>query len=222
MLMFTCFPSISMLYPEDWADMKNATLTGNYAYQLDKAILADRSAAFYGIYTEKTARTVASALHFGTTSHWWWEPIRRTMLRHAGVSEGIINRAYEGVGAVDPVQHTMVDPDFAELRPLVPIGAYRPLITYISRQSSRRRLTPESHAELVEALETRAKEKDWELIIVEAEKMTKEAQIALAGRTTVSLPQATERTDPPDHARRAWQRSDASHLDAIDAAERGH
>jgi hypothetical protein len=59
-------------------------------------------------------------------------------------------------------------------------------VTYISRQSSRRRLTPAAHAGLVKALEERAKKVGFELLVIEAEKYSKEEQIAVAARTTVS------------------------------------
>ncbi len=158
---------------------------------MDKAILADRSAAFRGPYTGPTARTVAGALQVGKASRWWWEPIRRQMLRYSGVSESIIDRNLEGLGAVDPASRegTMIGPGITDLEPLSPPGEYVPLVTYISRQNSRRRLTPEAHQDLVKALEERSKKVGFELEIVEAEKLTKEEQIALAARTTVSCEQ---------------------------------
>ncbi|KAK4688610.1 hypothetical protein P7C73_g1504, partial [Tremellales sp. Uapishka_1] len=190
-LMFALFPSISMLYPSDFGDLANSTSSSvPKAYILEKALLADRSAAFRGEWTGPTARTVASALHVGITSRWWWEPIRRQVLRFSGVSELVINRNLEGYGAIDPAtinQPHLAGPDLAHLEPLAPPGDYAPVVTYISRQSSRRRLTPESHAELVAALEERSAKFGWELVIVEAEKMTKEEQFALAGRTTIML-----------------------------------
>lgn len=154
---------------------------------MDRAILADRSAAFRGPYTGPTARTVAGALQVGKTSRWWWEPVRRQILRYAGVSEQIIDRNFEGLGAVDPitVEGKNVGPGIADLEPLSPPGDYVPVVTYISRQNSRRRLTPESHEELVAALTERSKKIGFELVVVQAEKMTKEEQFALAARTTV-------------------------------------
>lgn len=123
----------------------------------------------------------------GQTNQWWWEPIRRQVLRFAGTSEDVINRNLWGHGAVNPAT---LDRD-PELRlrlgqpELAPPDDWRPLVTYISRQSSRRRLTAESHADLVKALEKHSKAKGWELQIVEAENMSKEEQLNLAARTTV-------------------------------------
>jgi hypothetical protein len=188
-VLFALFPSISILYPSDFHDLEKSTTSFlPKAYVMDRALLADRSAAFRGPYTGPTARTVASALEVGPTSRWWWEPIRRQMLRYSGVSEQIIDRNLEGLGATDPatIAGQIVGPGVTDLEPLSPQGDYVPVVTYISRQSSRRRLTPEAHADLVEALTSRSKQLGFELIIVEAEKMTKEEQIALAARTTVS------------------------------------
>ncbi|WWD07339.1 hypothetical protein V865_005437 [Kwoniella europaea PYCC6329] len=186
LLMYSLFPSISILYPEDWADMKNQTTSSvPKAFVLERALLADRSAAFRGEWTGPTARTVASALHVGQASKWWWEPIRRQVLRYSGLSEPIISRNLEGHGAIDPI--SLMGPGVDVVEPLAPEGNYTPVITYISRQSSRRRLTKESHEELVKALEERSKKLGWELVIVEAEKMSKEEQFALAGRTTIML-----------------------------------
>ncbi|WVW80851.1 hypothetical protein I302_102841 [Kwoniella bestiolae CBS 10118] len=185
-LLYSLFPSISTLYPEDWADMKNQTISSApKAFVLERALLADRSAAFRGEWTGPTARTVASALHVGQASKWWWEPIRRQVLRYSGLPESIISRNLEGHGATDPT--SLIGPGVDVVEPLAPPGTYTPVITYISRQSSRRRLTKESHEDLVKALEERSKRLGWELVIVEAEKMSKEEQFALAGRTTIML-----------------------------------
>ncbi len=188
-LLFALFPSVSLLYPNDFDDLANITRSSiSKAYMLDRAILVDRSAAFRGQWTAPVSRTVANALHVGEASRWWWEPIRRQVLRYSGVSEEVISRNLEGFGALDPAvvrQPHIAGPDITDLQPLQPAGTYAPVITYVSRQHSRRRLTPESHAELVQALEQRAAKLGWELVIIEAELMTKEEQFALAGRTTV-------------------------------------
>jgi len=185
MILFNLFPSAAILYPEDFADMANSTRSHlPSAFVMEHAILADRSAAFRGPYTGSTARTVASAIRLGSVSKWWWEPIRRQVLRYSGVDEETINRNLEGYGAVDPV-HRELGPGVADLEPLAPPGDYAPVVTYISRQSSRRRLTAAAHEGLVAALTERSTKLGYELVIVEAEKLTKEEQFALAARTTV-------------------------------------
>ncbi|ORX41015.1 hypothetical protein BD324DRAFT_640712 [Kockovaella imperatae] len=206
LVLFALFPSVSILYPEDFADMAVMTAsTRPKAFVFERALLADRSAAFRGQWTAPTSRTVASALQVGKTSRWWWEPIRRQILRYSGVSEDVIARNLEGYGSIDPAMlgavntHGVAVGDSGikaglsigagldTVEPLAPPGTYTPIVTYISRQKSRRHLTPESHDNLVSALQRRAQKANFELIIVEAEHMTKEEQVALAARTTIML-----------------------------------
>jgi hypothetical protein len=67
-------------------------------------------------------------------------------------------------------------------------GAPAPgVITYISRQGSRRRLREADHAALVAALEELAGRRGWELNVVRAEALTTAQQLALAARSTVLL-----------------------------------
>lgn len=181
---------MSVLYQDDWKDIIRATASGKpKAYRFHKAILADRSAAFRGQATGSTQRTFASACNVGDPGRWWWEPVRRQVLRFAGTPEDVLDRNLEGYGAVDPAE-LYHDPGLKR-KLAKPIKAVdhnsKPLVTYISRQSSRRRLTPESHADLVQALEAHSAAKGWDLKIVEAEKMTKEEQLDLAARTTIML-----------------------------------
>jgi hypothetical protein len=231
--MFALFPSVSLLYPDDWHDLANQTTQGRpKAYMLERALLADRSAAFYGEYTAPTSRTAANAMHVGTTSRWWWEPIRRQILRYSGVEESVIERNLEGIGAVDPATidqaHLGLGPG-NEYQPLKPTGSYTPVVTYISRQKSRRRLTVESHEELIKRLEERSKKVGFELVVVEAEKLSIEEQFALAGRTTVSRYSHKQlnaeilnaNNSATDHARRTWEWIDSPPLDAGNAKIHG-
>lgn len=190
-ILWSAFPSMSVLYQDDWADIKRSTSSGaQKAYLFPRAILADRSAAFRGPHTAPVSRTVASAMMMSDPGPWWWEPIRRQVLRFAGVNETTLDFALEGYGAIDPVKFA-TDPDLVKelTPPSREIGSNREkqLVTYISRQSSRRRLTTESHEDLVQALEKHSKAKGWELLIVEAEKLTKEEQLQIAARTTIML-----------------------------------
>ncbi|KAJ9110110.1 hypothetical protein QFC19_001781 [Naganishia cerealis] len=189
-ILWSAFPSISVLYQDDWQDIARATASGKpKAYYFPKAILADRSAAFRGQNTASTSRTVASAMMLGESNRWWWEPIRRQVLRFAGTPEDVLNRNLWGYGAINPATLD-ADPELQAMlgHPEVAQPAnFKPLVTYISRQSSRRRLTPESHEDLVQALEKHSKAKGWELKIVEAEKLSKEEQLDLAARTTIML-----------------------------------
>lgn len=244
-ILWSAFPSLSVLYKEDWKDITRSTSSGKpKAYLFPQAILVDRSAAFRADLTASSARTVAGAATIGDPGRYWWEPIRRQVLRFAGVEEEVLDLSLKGWGAIDPA---VVDADeklkknlWEEVESRREVEAKGeedvvkiiteeaiaealedelleqggsseskdpaalikrqtstsldssspsstpPLITYISRQNSRRRLTPESHTDLVKALEKHSKVKGWELMIVEAEKLTKEEQLILAAKTTVS------------------------------------
>jgi len=62
------------------------------------------------------------------------------------------------------------------------------VVTYISRQGgSRRKLTQESHESLVAALKESANRKGFEFIIMEAEKLTKDEQLRVIGRTNILI-----------------------------------
>lgn len=185
------FPNSALLFPRDMEDLGKITAHGSIkkAYQLETAILADRSAAFRGDFTGPTSRTVASATALGHVSRWWWEPVRRQMLRFSGVPEEVIDRSLEGYGAVNPdITEGKVDaPAQAVLKPLAPSGDYKPVVTYIIRPPPRRSLTSSSHAALVAALKEAAPRLGFELNVVNMGKHSKEEQVAIAARTTIML-----------------------------------
>jgi len=69
-----------------------------------------------------------------------------------------------------------------------PTKQYNNVITYISRQEwGRRKLRQEDHEVLVTALNKLKEQYGYEVNIVSAENLTRDQQIRLAGRTTVSL-----------------------------------
>jgi hypothetical protein len=104
--------------------------------------------------------------------------VRGAVLRFAGADVGLTD---------DNAEQVVLSSDTAEGDPRLPMPA-KILITYISRQSARnRKLTPESHEGLVQALQAlvKAKGEKWELIVLEAEKVPKDEQLKIAARTTV-------------------------------------
>lgn len=72
-------------------------------------------------------------------------------------------------------------------QPLGTIEPRRPVITYISRQQTGRRLKDKHHEQLVAALEEFAKTEDYELHIPLMEKLDKGEQIRLLSRTTILI-----------------------------------
>jgi len=71
------------------------------------------------------------------------------------------------------------------LRLQIPIAREKTVITYISRQSARRHLIQEHHELLVASLQELANRKGYRLIVVEAEKLTKDEQLGIMAMTTV-------------------------------------
>lgn len=92
-----------------------------------------------------------------TTDKHFWEPIRKSIFD---------NFIRYGVG-------------------LTPIKL--PVVTYISRQLTRRRLTEESHTSLVSALEELQAEGICEVHVAQMEKMTLHEQLELMFRSTVGV-----------------------------------
>jgi len=160
-------------------------------------LLADRSAAHRGeVCGSQTQRTAAEAWElmrrtdrlFDIRAGGWWEPVRSAVLRFAGfsvVSNGIpLGGAVQGaLGVVD------ADKDKGEegTEDMLSMPE-KVVIMYISRQSVyRRKLLVDDHAGLVIALTGLVDRKgsSWELNVLEAEKMTKDDEVHVIGRTTV-------------------------------------
>lgn len=130
----------------------------NQPYVFDRVVLSDRAAAMRGESFVATGRTASEAFAL-PSSRPWWSPIRANILEFAGLSRNT------GSGTMD-----------------------RPVITYISRQDwGRRMLIPEDHDRLVAALHDLEARYGYEVNIVSMDKLSREEQLRLAGRTTVSL-----------------------------------
>ena len=183
----SAWPSLTVETERDWSDRVSATalrpgeLQGR-AWWFDTILLADRSAAFRGPECgERTQRTAAEAVkgvvpresHTGFLERGWWEPVRRNVLRFAGVSEHILDigkRAFKRTSFGSPTTG----------------GVEEVVVTYISRQAVKRHLVAEDHEGLVDALTELCERRGWELNVVAMERISKEEQLAIAARTTVS------------------------------------
>lgn len=118
----------------------------------------------------------------GNLTKWWWEPIRRSVLRFGGVSEQILNiPVLAEAEAMSRVVAKPVD--------MLAKGQKRQkvVVTYISRQGARRHLIEDDHKALVAALDEMCALRGWELNVVQAEKLSKDDQVHLMARTTVSV-----------------------------------
>ncbi|KAI0321189.1 hypothetical protein OF83DRAFT_1237812 [Amylostereum chailletii] len=180
------FPSLTVETDIDWHDRVRATAvepqqltsrTVSRAWRFDSVLFADRSAAFRGTQCgHLTQRTAAEAMlgvaplspdgkQLEFLARGWWEPVRRAVLRFAGVPEHTVDL-------------------FSAAHPHRKVPSEQVVVTYISRQNVRRRLVEEDHQGLVRALEALCERRGWQLNVIAAEKMTKEQQIGVAAKTT--------------------------------------
>ncbi|KAG6879350.1 hypothetical protein C0992_003394 [Termitomyces sp. T32_za158] len=169
------FPSLPVEVLDDWADRVGAH-GREHAWRFPVVLVADRSAAFRGKVCGRTQRTAAEAVEYmsahagaheyvgtgaGAGAGEWWHPLRAAVWDYAGVDVDVDAGAEEKI-----------------------------VITYVSRQrGGRRKLREADHAGLVEALEglVRRRGSGWEFVVMEAERMSKDAQVAAAARTTVGV-----------------------------------
>ncbi|KAG8898285.1 hypothetical protein FRB99_007545 [Tulasnella sp. 403] len=124
----------------------------------DRVVFGDRAAAMRGKAFVATERFASTAFELPGSAK-WFEPLRSNVVEFAGLSKTT------GAGT-----------------------RQKPVITYVSRQSwGRRMLKPEDHEGLVKALKKLEKEHGYEVNIVEMDKLTREEQFQLAGRTTIMM-----------------------------------
>ncbi|KAH9994041.1 hypothetical protein BJV77DRAFT_1144094 [Russula vinacea] len=181
----SAWPSLTVETEPDWLDRVSTTAPhsdGHHgrAWWFDTVLLADRSAAFRGPECgERTQRTAAEAVkavvsregRTGFLERGWWEPVRLSVLRFAGVSEDMLEigkRAFKRTSNASPRTG----------------GVEEVVVTYISRQAVKRHLVAEDHEGLVDALTELCDRRGWELNIVAMERLSKEEQLAIAARTT--------------------------------------
>ena len=189
----SAFPSLTIESERDWADRVFTTIKEDKAYHFETVLIADRSAAFKGKLCGSTNYRIAAEAYEplwddGRLQKEWWEPVRREVLRFAGVEEKImglgveIEKAWEGerenaVKALGDNQNA--------LSIQIPIAKEKTVVTYISRQAARRHLIRGDHDLLVASLKEMTARKGYELIVIEAEKLSKDEQLDIISRTTV-------------------------------------
>ena len=184
----SAWPSLTVETRPDWEDRVSTTSlhaggSNGRVWWFDTVLLADRSAAFRGSECgERTQRTAAEAMkgvveragRTGFLERGWWEPVRLSVLRFAGVDTRTLDigdRAFKRASRGTPRTG----------------GVEEVVVTYISRQGVKRHLVPDDHAGLVRALTDLCERRGWVLNVVAMERISKEEQLALAARTTVSI-----------------------------------
>ena len=190
--MRSAFPSLTVESERDWDDRINTTANGDRAYHLDTVLIADRSASFKGRLCGGTNQRIAAEAYEplwddGRLQGEWWEPVRREVLRFAGVEEKTMGLGVEIEKAwkKEREKEKALGDDQNTLSVQIPIAKEKAVITYISRQAARRHLIGEDHELLVTSLQEMADRKGYELNIIEAEKLSKDEQLRIMSKTTV-------------------------------------
>ncbi|KAG8897855.1 hypothetical protein FRB99_007871 [Tulasnella sp. 403] len=154
---FTFRAAFPSISIEDSSDWEDKAHT-NRLFIYDTAALTARSAAHRVNYKSTWYGKPSSATGALPGSSHWWEPIRHNVLEFVGLEKqanGLIERPS------------------------------KPVITYISRQGRGRCLKEKDHDQLVESLQELERKHGWEVNIAQMERLPKNEQIRLAGRTTV-------------------------------------
>lgn len=197
------FPSMSYEYMTDFADRADTAR----AFVFERVVFADRAASFRGKQFQKYWRTSSEAVTL-SASKYWWTPVRKNLLEFVGANS---LDALAGIHSAEDIHGVAVEEEMldeevdiekleeeeeaeaeAEEKALEKINAKlaksgKPVITYVSRQDwGRRMLLPESHQSLVDALKELEKKYGWEVNIVAMDKLSRDEQIRLSARTTVS------------------------------------
>lgn len=155
-----------MEFKDDWLDRAEMEV----AFVFDRVVVADRSAAMQGYNYQRYQRTAAVAFGLPGSANWWL-PIRNHVIQFAGA---------------DPTFSPNIDAAAGRVEKAKP--ETRPVITYISRQTwGRRMLKPSAHDALVKELERIGQLHDYEVNVVVMDKMSRQEQLKLSARTTVSF-----------------------------------
>ena len=178
----TAFPGLSIEYEQDWAERASIGEGGSASVEtglesgqyprtarvlvMDRVVLGDRAA------WERSPHNVKNPEHKYplVVSRHWWAPVRRTVVEYAAGAREVTWPGEAELGAIAKGRTAKRD---------------RPVITYVNRQSTRRRLLDQDHDALVAALEELGRKHDYEVVVASLEFMNKFDQIYLSSRTTV-------------------------------------
>lgn len=226
------FPAMSYEYQNDFLDRADTAR----AFLFERVVFADRAAAWRGPNFQETYRTASEAITLGA-SEFWWTPIRKNLLEFVGggmnEAELVELQGISGVGMEEDLPEEEPDivaleeeedellgmkSEIAEAEQAKKMAQHsgKPVITYVSRQGwGRRELKPADHEGLVKELKGLEEKYGWEVNIVSMDKISRDEQIRLSARTTVSLALCTTGLGlmQTDHDGSAWQRAHSSAMD---------
>jgi len=182
--MRTAFPGLSIEYEQDWAERASIGEGGPGSAEeglahdqyprtaraliMDRVVLGDRAA------WERSSQNVKNPENKYplVVSRHWWAPVRRAVVEYAAGARDVV---WPGEAELDAIANGKT------------AKRERPVITYVNRQSTGRRLLDQDHDALVVALEELGRKYDYEVVVASMEFMNKFDQIYLSSRTTVRL-----------------------------------
>lgn len=136
-------------------------------FVFDRVLFADRAAAINGANWLRTQRTASEAFALPGSPN-WWSTVRKSVIEYTGLN------ASTGAGTRG-----------------------QPVITYISRQEwGRRMLIQQDHDKLVEELYKLRDQYGYEVNVVSMDKLSRDEQLRLAGRTTVCVFRLSQEIKP--------------------------
>lgn len=183
----TAFPSLAVETNLDWRDRVTATyapdLRRSKSFRFDTVLLVDRTVVSddqdFLTVGHRVASTINQMRDSGRLSKWWWEPIRRAVVSFTGVDEMTVNIGARAHGVIDERDQMKGIPLSA--RPFQNVE-----VTYINGQGSDHRLIDDDHDYLVAALRDLCSTRGWEFNVIVVDELTREEQIRIMARTTVS------------------------------------
>ncbi|KAK1225030.1 hypothetical protein PQX77_012029 [Marasmius sp. AFHP31] len=162
-LMRATFPGVAVETGHYWQDLIELDMT----YVFSRVLVVNREAAHKHPFSSQWFKMIAGTMNV-TAPEGFWDPIRHSLLTNLLGYEP----QFSGPGIV-------VSPPKA--------ASSAPVVTYISRQRTGRRLKQEDHEALIEELMTLGGQGFCEVNVVQMEDMSLKDQIELAARTTVCL-----------------------------------
>ncbi|KAG8680363.1 hypothetical protein FRC11_002593 [Ceratobasidium sp. 423] len=174
---YAVWPGLGMEFNDAWEDRVKLKRSSDpadpnnktpHAFLYEKVLLADRSASFRGAYCSVNARTVSEAVEATRSDlengpgidkgKWWWEPLRRTVLRMSSVDQAIQDLSLWWYGS---------DADVARLSEKLeggkPTEDHDGLVVALKELVERKNALPPS-----------PENRPWDLEIVEAEYISRE------------------------------------------------
>ncbi|KAH6908790.1 hypothetical protein BKA70DRAFT_252565 [Coprinopsis sp. MPI-PUGE-AT-0042] len=176
-LMRATFPQASIERADYWSDLKKLNTT----FVFERVIVTNRYVAHQHPFGAKWFKMIAGAMDV-TAPERFWERIRKSMVRNIlGYVPAIDSNGRVSVSSMVPSASPSGPLDLGSQ------GWGLPVVTYISRQGTGRRLRNEDHQNLVKALQQLEEDGVCILQIPMMERLSLRDQIDIIAKTTIMV-----------------------------------